>query len=114
MKPLFRQAVFVCCVTVLTGAAAPTLAGDFKRFPEYAYEAKRDVDIEALRELLRQAQELQKAEEQAAKAASPDTPAVAAPAAPAPEGQAQARPAKPPAPAPTQAGCMYRLHQGIE
>lgn len=129
MEPRLRRAIRVCWVIAsslgLVAWAGTAGAADLKRFPEYAYEARQDVDIEALKALLRQAQELQQAEDATADAALVERPAEdgegaggdAAEDAP-PESKPASRPASRQAAkaAPTaaelrgdnQAGCMYR------
>jgi len=114
MEPRIRQALFVLCVTVLnaglllalSGSAA---AGDFTRFPEYAYDAKQDVDVAALKELLRQAKELQQAEQQVRA----DEVKEAEDEAEAATKKADADTAAAKQGSPAQAGCMYRDDQLI-
>ncbi len=109
MKPQIRQALFVSGVTVLLMAglgllATASQAGEFKRFPDYAYEGEQDVDVKALKELLRQAHELRKAEDKAGAAEAQDV--VDEAKATAKQADANAAAAKRGSPA--QAGCMYR------
>jgi hypothetical protein len=108
MKPRIRQALFVSCVTVLLalafGLAGSAGAGEFKRFPEYAYDAKQESDVEALKELLRQAQELQKTENETKATDAKDAKAEAAAAV----VKADADTAAEKRGSSAQAGCMYR------
>lgn len=124
MEARTRRAILVPCITlwvVLGPAAAGTaLAGDFKRFPDYAYEARQDVDIEALKVLLREAQELQKAEDAGlaektvgeGEQADPTAPDAGdgkhGQPAPAIEKRAAAAAAAAELRGSNQAGCMYR------
>ena len=109
MKPRTRRALFVSGVTaLLTGltlVAGAVQAGEFKRFPDYAYEGgDAEVDVAALKELLRQAQELQKAEDKADAVEAKDVAEEAEETA----KQADANAAAAKRGSPPQAGCMYR------
>ena len=107
MQARLLSSILVICVTAFAGVGA-VQAGDFRRFPEYAYETKDDsVDIEALRELLQQAKELQEAEDakKAAVEGSGEGAPKAAADAPAKPGAESAEAPKPKA---SQAGCMYQ------
>jgi hypothetical protein len=104
-----RQALFVLSVTLLVGVptlglATPAAAGDFNRFPEYAYDAKDDVDVAALKELLRQAKELQEVEDKAKADAAQDAKEEADAA----TKKADADTAAAKQGSSAQAGCMYR------
>jgi hypothetical protein len=106
MRPYIRPAIFVSCVTALAvlgiGLAGVAEAGEFKRFPEYAYDAKQQADVEALKELLRQAQDLRKEQGEAEAAEEAAVEAEVA----AKKADADAEAVKHGGSA--QAGCMYR------
>ncbi len=103
-----RRVLSVSCITVLAACGlawgGSVQAGEFKRFPEYAYESRQQTDVEALKELLKQAQELQKAQDaqDAAEAKDAAEEAVVA------EKKATADAAVEKRGGSSQAGCMYR------
>lgn len=109
MKSRIRKVFFVSGVALtLTGAvgfAPASRAGDFRRTPESSSQPSQEANLEELKELLRQAQELQQAQQKGGVVA----PAKTASEQDAPDAKAEDDPEPEKKPeAVARPGCMYR------